>query len=257
MLKRTFHLLITAALMLTVNTVLAQDEEECDLEEDKRHYADHFSTEDCRFLNRQYHFAKENPYFIMEPGWQVVLEGEDEDEFIRVEVTVTNETRMVAGVNTRIIEEVEFIDGELYEISRNFFAICAHTNDIYYFGEEVDFYEDGEIIGHEGAWLVGEDGATPGILIPGTVLVGSRYMQEVSPGNAEDRAEIAEVTDVELDGVVYEDALILLEGSPLSSPCDVEEKVYAKGIGNIVDEELELVEFGFIFKLPPNVPFKQ
>ena len=55
-----------------------------------------------------------------------------------------------------MVEERETEDGELVEVSRNFFAICEETNSVFYFGEEVDDDEDGEIVGHEGAWLAGE-----------------------------------------------------------------------------------------------------
>ena len=36
--------------------------------------------------------------------------------------TVLNETEMVDGIETRVIEEREFDDGELIEVSRNFVA---------------------------------------------------------------------------------------------------------------------------------------
>ena len=41
-------------------------------------------------------------------------------------------------VITRVVEERETEDGELKEISRNFFPLCAPARDLYYFGEEVD-----------------------------------------------------------------------------------------------------------------------
>jgi len=39
------------------------------------------------------------------------------------------------------VEEREEVDGELKEISRNFFAICREHGDVFYFGEEVDIRE--------------------------------------------------------------------------------------------------------------------
>ena len=68
---------------------------------------------------------------------------------MRVEITVFNKTKTIevpdiGEVRTRVVEEVETADGELTEISRNFYAICGQTNDVYYFGEKVDIYnEDG------------------------------------------------------------------------------------------------------------------
>jgi hypothetical protein len=89
----------------------------------------------------------------------------------------------------RVVEEREWQDDELVEVSRNFFARCKETGDVFYFGEEVDLYEDGEIVGHGGAWLAGRDGALPGIIMPGRFLLGSRYYQEVAPDIALDRGE--------------------------------------------------------------------
>src|SRR5687767_4907275 len=61
-----------------------------------------------------------NRYFILEPGFQLVLEGGN----TRVQITVLDETREVAGVVTRVVEEREWKSGELYEVSRNYFALC-------------------------------------------------------------------------------------------------------------------------------------
>lgn len=57
-------------------------------------------------------------------------------------------------------------DGELTEISRNFFATCNRDNSVVYFGEEVNIYEDGEVVAHEGEWRAGDDDARPGIIMP-------------------------------------------------------------------------------------------
>jgi len=46
---------------------------------------------------------------------------------------------------------------------------------VYYFGEEVDIYlPNGQVV-HDGAWEAGQAGALPGIIMPGTFLLGSRY----------------------------------------------------------------------------------
>ena len=253
-LKRAF--LISICVILSSLWTMAQDEP-CDLEADNREYTDHYTTTDCRFRTRHYLSSQENPYFIMEPGWRVVLEGESDGELIRLETTVLNETERVAGVRTRVIEEVEYIDGELYEVARNFYAICTQTNDIYYFGEDVAFYEDGEIVSNDGQWRAGENGARPGVIMPGSVMIGARFQQEISPGEAMDRAEVMGFTTMQVEDMTFENVLMLLESNPFDTPCDAELKYYAPGIGNIVDEELEVVEAGFAFRVAPFPDFKQ
>ena len=239
------------ALALLVLPAMAQDEDECEMEEDTRVYTSDFNQGTCKYRNRYRPFEVAHQYWIMEPGWQVVLEGEDDGEEIRLEITVLDETELVNGVKTRIIEEREFIDGELYEVSRNFFAFCTRTQDVFYFGEDVDFYEDGEIVAHDGAWRAGEDGAVAGIIFPATVMVGARFFQEVAPGIAEDRAEVTEIGTKEVNGMVFENVVVFSETSPLDDPCSISVKYFAPGIGMIRDDDLELVEAGYVFRVPP------
>ena len=76
----------------------------------------------------------------------------------------------------------ESANGHLVEISRNYFTFCKETSSIYYFGEDVDIYKDGKVVSHEGAWLA-EGKNKAGVQIPGLVLLGSRFYQEIVSGN--------------------------------------------------------------------------
>ena len=40
--------------------------------------------------------------------------------------------------------------GELYEVSRNYFAICKENNSVFYFGEDVNWYKNGNVANHTG-----------------------------------------------------------------------------------------------------------
>ena len=183
-----------------------------------------------------------NPFFVLEPGFRLVLTGEEEGVTKRVVITVLDETEVIDGVETRVVRERETEDGELVEISRNFFAICNRTNSVLYFGEEVDIYEGGVVVGHDGSWRAGVDGAKPGIIMPGTVLVGARYYQEVAPGVALDRAEIVSLTEVvDTPAGTFTHCLKTVETTPLEA--GVSRKWYAPGIGLIRDGALRLVEF--------------
>jgi hypothetical protein len=209
--------------------------------EGENEYTASFRAEDCTFSS-----TGRNPFFILEPNYQLVLAGGDASEAAVVIITVLNETRQVNGTETRIIEERESIDGELVEISRNFFAICEETNSVFYFGEEVDDYDNGNIISHEGAWLAGEDANRAGVIMPGTILLGARYYQEIAPNVALDRAEIIDTGEViqTLSGD-FSDTLITRETTPLE-PDVAELKYYAAGIGLVQEEDLMLQRYGFI-----------
>ena len=158
-------------------------------------------------------------------------------------MTVLDETKIVDGIETRVLEERETEGGNLVEVSRNYFAICKPTNNAIYFGEDVDMYEDGEIVTHEGAWLAGQDGAKAGMIMPGNVEVGLKYYQEIAPGIAEDRAEIVSVNDtLDTPAGSFQNVLVTEETNPLA-PDEKETKYYATGIGLIQEEALKLVEY--------------
>ena len=183
-----------------------------------------------------------NQYFILEPGYQQTLESKDE----RLVITVLDETRTVDGVVTQIVEAKEWQDGKLYEISRNFFAIDEQTKDVFYFGEDVDFYENGKVVKHDGAWLAGKDGAKPGLIMPGNPKVGMKYYQEVAPGIAMDRAEITKINDTcKTRAGTFSNCLRVKEGTPLE-PKVTEYKAYAPGVGIVRDADKILVKYGFV-----------
>jgi hypothetical protein len=185
-----------------------------------------------------------NPYFILEPGYVLVLEGREGRKKVVLTITVLEQTRKVQNVETRVVEERETVNGELEEVSRNFFAICRLTSRIFYFGEEVDEYRKGKIIGHEGAWLSGEKNAKFGLMMPGSNFLEAKYYQEIAPGVAMDRAEIISVSEiVETSAGRFEQCLKIEETNPLEGN-EKEYKYYSHGIGLIQDGSLKLVRYG-------------
>jgi hypothetical protein len=209
--------------------------------EGENEYTSSFRAEDCTFTP-----TGRNPFFILEPNYQLVLSGGDAGDVTQVMITVLNETRDVNGTETRVVEERETLGSELAEISRNFFAICEETNSVFYFGEEVDDYENGILIAHEGAWLAGEGANKAGVIMPGTILLGARYYQEIAPDIALDRAEIIDMGEViQTPSGDFTDTLITQETNPLE-PDVAELKYYAAGIGLIQEEDLKLERYGFV-----------
>ena len=181
-----------------------------------------------------------NPYFVLEPGYQLVLEDGDE----HLTITVLAETRIVDGVETRIIEERESRGASLVEVSRNFFAISKKTNSVYYFGEEVDIYKNGKITDHEGAWLAGVNGARFGLMMPGVPLLKARHYQEIAPKVALDRAEIAALNaTIRTPAGNFTNCLRVDETTPLE-PLAKEAKYYARNVGLLQEGSLKLVRYG-------------
>ncbi len=183
-----------------------------------------------------------HPYWVLEPGHETVLEGREGGADLRVIITVTDEIEVVDGVETRVVIESETEDGETVEISRNFFAICNRDNSVVYFGEDVDNYENGVVVNHDGSWRAGVNGARAGVIMPGTLLLGGKYFQEIARDDkALDRAEIVSTNvSFETPAGTFSNCLKTRESSPLE-PGKVQVKHYAPGIGLIQDAKLKLV----------------
>jgi hypothetical protein len=199
-----------------------------------------FMQDSCSFFS-----TGRNPYFILEPGYRLQLEGIEKNDTTRLVITVLYQTKKIGNIETRIVEENESVNGKTVEISRNFFAFCKQTGSIFYFGEEVDIYKDGKIVSHDGAW-VAEGNNKAGIALPGIVLSGSRYYQEIAPGIAMDRAEIVSTSEMlETPAGKFTNVLKIEETTPVEQK-DKSYKFYAPGIGLIQDDKLVLTKFGFI-----------
>jgi hypothetical protein len=191
-----------------------------------------------------------NAYFVLEPGYELVLEGREKKKLVTLQIRVLDETRRIGGIDTRVVEERESSGGELIEVSRNFFAISERTKDVYYFGEEVDVYHDGKLASHAGAWRHGEKGARFGLAMPGTPRVGQRYFQEHAPSVALDRGEVVSTTAVfSVPAGRFEDCLDVEETTPIE-PDEHAHKLYAPGVGLLNDDELQLVRFGMVAAKP-------
>ncbi len=206
--------------------------------EEGDNYSTTFNTEHCTWVA-----IGQNAFFSLAPGTQHVLEGEEDGDTIRTVATVLHQTRIVDGAATRVIEERHYTNGIIDEVSRNFYSMCLQNNSVFYFGEEVDFYEDGAIVGHEGAWLSGTDGARYGLYMPSLPILGARYYQEIAPGSALDRAEItAENQNIEAPAGSWEGCLETLETTPLD-PDSVDIKIYCPGVGIVVDGPAVLLDY--------------
>jgi hypothetical protein len=139
------------------------------------------------------------------------------------------------------------MDGQIVEVSQNYFAIDKTTSDVYYFGEDVDMYKDGKVSSHEGGWRSGKDGAHFGMFMPASPKVGQKYYQEIAPKVAMDRAEILSITEkVKVPAGEFGDCVKTEESTPLEK--GKEYKLYAPGVGLTNDGELKLVKYGQISK---------
>lgn len=230
---RIFQYLLLTAVITTSSTACAGDLGK------GSNFQKEFDLKSCNMLT-----TGRNQYFILEPGHQLVLEGDD----TKVHITVLDKTKTVDGVAARVVEEREWVDGKLYEVSLNYFAICERTKDVFYFGEDVDYYKDGKVVKHEGAWLAGEKGNKAGLIMSGAPKVGMKYFQEIAPDVAMDRAEIVSLEETcKTPAGTFSNCMKIKEGTALDV-LETEFKYHAPGIGLVQDEDLFLTKHGMAGK---------
>ena len=206
-----------------------------------------FLIDGCSFVARS-----DNPYLPIYPGRRLVLQDEENGQLTRLVWEVLPQTREISVeingiptlVTTAVVQETHTVNGNLEEISRNYFAQCLETGSVFYFGEDVDIVRDGHTVGHDGSWLAGVDGNQPGIVMPGEFAEGDAYSQEFAPGIAEDLALNTRAgLTVDLPAGYFSSVIEVEETDGLKPGSEPSLKRYAAGIGLVVDDTLELVEF--------------
>lgn len=173
-------------------------------------------------------------------------EGDDGTERTRIESRTLTRTETVGGVVTTVIEESEFVDGEIKEVARDFYA--QHRNgDVYYFGETVDNYVNGNLRNHDGAWRADQGRNEAGIIMLANPTVGRTYSQEFAPSIAEDKGTIVALNEsVKTPAGSFTGCVKIKDTTPLEP--DVEEfKWFCPGVGMVREESedsfSELVSF--------------
>jgi hypothetical protein len=183
-----------------------------------------------------------NDYFVLEPGHQLVLEHGK----VRLQITVLNETKVVDGVTTRVVEEREWDHGVIQEVSRNYYAICEQSKDVLHFGEDVEVYKDGKLLKNDGTWQAGSNGHRPGLVIAGQPKLGMKYYQEIAPGVTLNRGEVVSLNATCKTAAGTFKNCIKVRGTSGMDAKKLEYKFYAPQIGLVQDEKMRLVKVGVV-----------
>ena len=185
-----------------------------------------------------------NPYFPLVPGYQWVYEGETEEGTETITVTVTGDTKVIeypadSGnyFQCAVVHDVVALEGDVIEDTFDWYAQKIN-GDVWYFGEISLEYEDGELVGTEGSWKSGVEGAKPGIIMyaspdPDNEDQQNPYRQEFLLGDAEDVGEVKVLGGevyVEATDTTYPSHVVTEDTTPLE-PDVSEDKYYAEGLG--------------------------
>lgn len=178
-----------------------------------------------------------NPYFSLPNGRKWIYEGNAEGEKERIQVEVTNREKFVMGIKMTVVRDRVWVDGELEEDTFDWFAQDKDGN-VWYFGEQVDNYEDGKIVNHDGSWEAGIDGAKPGLIMKANPNVGDSYVQEYLKGEAEDMGEVLGINQtVKIKLKKYSNCLLVKDWNPLEANSS-EHKFYSKEVGFLILERV-------------------
>jgi hypothetical protein len=174
-----------------------------------------------------------NTYWPMSPGdrW-VYRETDGQGGVQKVEVTVTDKTKTIMGIEARVVHDVVSEDGEVAEDTFDWYSQDADGN-VWYFGEDTAEYENGKLKTREGSWEGGVDGALPGIIVPAHPEPGQEYREEYYAGHAEDGAEVLALDALMKVPVGVFDGLLQTRNFSALEPSYIEEKFYARGVGPV------------------------
>lgn len=179
----------------------------------------------------------DNPYFPLEPGTRMVYRESGEEGPGREVMRVTHRTKLVQGVETVVVRDKAYIRGELVEDTRDWYAQDRRGN-VWYFGENTKDYENGRVVGTEGSWKAGRDGARAGIFMEAHPKVGDTYYQEFSPGVAEDQATVLSLdASASVPYGSFQNVLKTKDFTRLE-PNVVERKFYARGVGSVLEKSV-------------------
>lgn len=213
------------------------------------------------------HLTHPNPYFPLGLGNRWEYRGGTETNTVEV----LNQTKLIAGVRCIVVRDLVKDEGRLIEATDDWYAQAKDGN-VWYCGEEVKNFETfqgdkprrPELVSIHGSFKAGRDGDKAGIIFRASPTPGEVYIEEFSPGNAEDVTEILSTTYAfgnvpELDRFVPQalaqhlcsGACVVTKNFSLLEPGISGRKYYAPGIGLFLEvnpdtgEVVQLVHCNF------------
>jgi hypothetical protein len=199
-----------------------------------------------------------NEWMPLTPGTHFVYEGttvEDDGEAVphRIEVTITDLTKVIGDIDTVVSWDLDYTDNELVEAELAFYAQDKEGN-VWRMGEYPEEYDTGELVVAP-TWIHGLADARAGIHMladpqPGTPSYAQGWGPAVDWTDQGQVDQVGQETCVPVD--CYKDVLVIAETSQ-SEPDAFQLKYYARGVGNVrvgwrgegekTQEVLELVEY--------------
>lgn len=139
----------------------------------------------------------DNPLLPVSDYTQTITLGTEEGKPDRVETTRLPEPKMIEfngqQVEATVLQVLDCIDTDVAEIAYEYYA-QADDGGVYFLGEAVDNYEEGQVVDQEGSWLAGQNGALPILIMLADPVIGLLFS---APGDT--TAPIHRIEIVALD----------------------------------------------------------
>ena len=192
----------------------------------------------------------DNPWFPLTVGTTLVYTGTKDGEKARELFTTTAQTKVIAGVTTRVVEDKLYLNDRLEEYTLDYYTQDKAGN-VWYFGEDTYSIGKNGKRNPAGTWHAGVDGAEPGVFMQAEPEIGREFRQEYYKGEAEDQFKVVDQSSrVTVPQGSYDMAMRTEEKTTLE-PEILDNKFYVRGIGTVMEiqvkgpppiEKLELVE---------------
>ncbi len=181
----------------------------------------------------------DNKWYPLVPGTQFVLVGRIGGGGgllpHRVIFTVTDVTKVINGVRTRVLWDRDINEGQLAEAELAFQAQDDDRN-VWNMGEYPEEFEEGKFVGAPSTWIAGLARAKAGIAMLAKPRVGTpAYVQGFAPAiDFLDKAKVfQEHQKVCVPFDCYHNVLVIDEWSPLDPEAGHQHKWYAPRVGNV------------------------
>jgi hypothetical protein len=182
----------------------------------------------------------DNRYMPLTPGTQFFLDGSVIDDTgkahpHRIATTVTDLTKVIDGVATVVMYDVDIQDGQVQE-AELFFVAQRSDGSVWTLGEYPEEYDNGTLTGAPSTWIAGIDGARSGRAMLAAPAVGTpTYLQGLSRKiEFKDCATVFQTdqrTCVTLG--CFNDVVVVDEFAPNDPLGGHQRKFYAPGVGNV------------------------
>jgi len=183
--------------------------------------------------------ATSNRWMSLTPGKQLIYDGHTVEGRKRIPhrvvYTVTDLVKVIHGIPTTVVYDLDISDGAMEEQELTFFAQDDAGN-VWHLGQMREAYDEADFVGGQ-AWMVGHlEGARAGIMMPADPREGTPSYSEgfaPPPFNWTDRGRVRKLGETTAVAAGRFENVLVIEEWDANTPGASQLKYYAEGVGCI------------------------